>query len=269
MQAGDTLWSIAASHYGGDTARGASGGSRTGTTWPARSSARAQRLVCRSRLSRAALRLAARLAGMDLDVVFLGTAGSMPTADRVADRAARAPRRRAAALRLRRGHAAPAAPLDARADRPPRGLPHPLPRRPLPRAAGDAEDVRAARPRACRSRSTARPGSSSCSGRCAGSSAGSPTRYELEELRPGETLDRGDYRLVTFPVAHGVSSIGYALVEDDRPGRFDVETADALGVPSGPGARRAPARRAGHARRRDDRHARPGARASRGRAARS
>ena len=59
-------------------------------------------------------------------------------------------------------------------------------------------------------------------------------RYELVELEPGETLDRGEYRLVTFPVEHGVSSVGYALVEDDRPGRFDVEAADALGVPFGP-----------------------------------
>ena len=59
-------------------------------------------------------------------------------------------------------------------------------------------------------------------------------RYELRELRPGDTLARGDYRLVTFAVEHGVSSIGYALVEDERPGRFDVETADALGVPFGP-----------------------------------
>jgi ribonuclease Z len=59
-------------------------------------------------------------------------------------------------------------------------------------------------------------------------------QYELVELRAGDTLERGDHRLVAFPVAHGVSSIGYALVEDDRPGRFDVETADALGVPPGP-----------------------------------
>ena len=59
-------------------------------------------------------------------------------------------------------------------------------------------------------------------------------RYELAELRPGDRLERGDYRLETFPVEHGVSSIGYALVEDDRPGRFDVEAADALGVPFGP-----------------------------------
>src|SRR5436189_4664841 len=58
--------------------------------------------------------------------------------------------------------------------------------------------------------------------------------YELVELTPGETIARDDYRLVTFAVAHGVSSVGYALVEDARPGRFDVATADALGVPNGP-----------------------------------
>ncbi|HYZ19522.1 MAG TPA: ribonuclease Z [Gaiellaceae bacterium] len=57
---------------------------------------------------------------------------------------------------------------------------------------------------------------------------------ELKELRPGDELIREDYRLVTFAVAHGVSAVGYALVEDPRPGRFDVQAADALGVPAGP-----------------------------------
>jgi ribonuclease Z len=57
---------------------------------------------------------------------------------------------------------------------------------------------------------------------------------ELKELRPGDELIRDDYRLATFAVAHGVSAVGYALVEDARPGRFDVQAADALGVPSGP-----------------------------------
>ena len=59
-------------------------------------------------------------------------------------------------------------------------------------------------------------------------------RYELVELELGERLDRGDYRLETFAVAHGISAHGYALVEDERPGRFDVEAAEALGVPPGP-----------------------------------
>jgi len=57
---------------------------------------------------------------------------------------------------------------------------------------------------------------------------------ELVELEPGDVLEREEYNLVTFPVAHGVQALGYALVEHPRPGRFDVETADALGVPPGP-----------------------------------
>ena len=57
---------------------------------------------------------------------------------------------------------------------------------------------------------------------------------ELVELRPGDVLERGDYDLVTFLVAHRVQSLGFALVEHPRPGRFDVVAADALGVPSGP-----------------------------------
>jgi ribonuclease Z len=57
---------------------------------------------------------------------------------------------------------------------------------------------------------------------------------ELVEVRPGEALERDGYRILVIPVHHGVAAIGYALVENDRPGRFDVETADALGVPNGP-----------------------------------
>ena len=56
----------------------------------------------------------------------------------------------------------------------------------------------------------------------------------LQELRPGDVLDREDYRLQTFRVAHEVTAVGYALLEDDRPGRFDVGVAEQLGVPVGP-----------------------------------
>ena len=59
-------------------------------------------------------------------------------------------------------------------------------------------------------------------------------RLELVELRDGDVLDRGDYRIVVFRVAHGVTANGYAFVEVPRPGRFDVEAATALGVPPGP-----------------------------------
>jgi ribonuclease Z len=55
-------------------------------------------------------------------------------------------------------------------------------------------------------------------------------RLELRELHPGDVLERDGYNLVTFAPSHGVSAIGFALVEGPRPGRFDVEAADALGV---------------------------------------
>lgn len=57
---------------------------------------------------------------------------------------------------------------------------------------------------------------------------------ELVEIRPGDALDRGDYRIVVFKVAHGTAANGYALVENPRPGRFDVDGAAARGVPEGP-----------------------------------
>ena len=57
---------------------------------------------------------------------------------------------------------------------------------------------------------------------------------QLHELDPGDVLERDGYRLATFGVAHGVSALGWSLIEAKRPGRFDVEGADALGVPDGP-----------------------------------
>lgn len=57
---------------------------------------------------------------------------------------------------------------------------------------------------------------------------------EIVELGPGEWVAREDYRIEAFAVAHRTTAVGYALREDDRPGRFDVEAADALGVPNGP-----------------------------------
>ncbi len=53
------------------------------------------------------------------------------------------------------------------------------------------------------------------------------------ELEPGETVARGEYAIEPFAAEHGVA-LGYALVEQERPGRFDVAVADGLGVPAGP-----------------------------------
>jgi len=60
--------------------------------------------------------------------------------------------------------------------------------------------------------------------------------YELTlvELEAGEAVERADYRIEAFAVEHGVSANGYALVEAPRPGRFDLEAAQRLGVPEGP-----------------------------------
>ena len=57
---------------------------------------------------------------------------------------------------------------------------------------------------------------------------------DLVELEPHAELRRDGYAVAPFPVNHRVEAYGYAFVEDDRPGRFDVETARALGVTEGP-----------------------------------
>jgi ribonuclease Z len=57
---------------------------------------------------------------------------------------------------------------------------------------------------------------------------------QLVELAPNAELPRDGYRIGAFAVDHGVRALGYALVEDDRPGRFDEARAEALGVTPGP-----------------------------------
>jgi ribonuclease Z len=57
---------------------------------------------------------------------------------------------------------------------------------------------------------------------------------ELIELRAGDVLARDGYRVCAFPVEHRVPALGYALVEEERPGRFDEDAAESLGVPFGP-----------------------------------
>ena len=61
-----------------------------------------------------------------------------------------------------------------------------------------------------------------------------PYPLTLSELEPGERVERGEYAIEAFAVDHGMDALGYALVEQGRPGRFDVAAADALGVPDGP-----------------------------------
>jgi ribonuclease Z len=58
--------------------------------------------------------------------------------------------------------------------------------------------------------------------------------YELVTVRPGDVLERGEYRIEAFALHHGVSAVGYAVVEAQRPGRFDPDVAAALSIPIGP-----------------------------------
>jgi ribonuclease Z len=61
-----------------------------------------------------------------------------------------------------------------------------------------------------------------------------PYRIDLVELGPNEELRRDGYLIAPFEVRHRVPTYGYALIEDDRPGRFDDALARELGVEFGP-----------------------------------
>ena len=61
-----------------------------------------------------------------------------------------------------------------------------------------------------------------------------PFEMALIELEPREELQRDGYRIAAFETHHRVTSYGYALVEDERLGRFDERRAAELGVRPGP-----------------------------------
>ena len=60
-------------------------------------------------------------------------------------------------------------------------------------------------------------------------------KYPVEaiEIGPGDVLSRTDYAIHAVAVDHGTQALGYLIAEAARPGRFDVATADTLGVPAG------------------------------------
>jgi ribonuclease Z len=59
-------------------------------------------------------------------------------------------------------------------------------------------------------------------------------KVDIVELKAGQVLKRDDYEIQVVPVDHRTDSVGYALVEHLRLGRFDPERARELGVPEGP-----------------------------------
>ncbi|HKJ36089.1 MAG TPA: ribonuclease Z [Solirubrobacterales bacterium] len=61
-------------------------------------------------------------------------------------------------------------------------------------------------------------------------------RYEVEldELEPGARVNFDGYSVEAFEVEHRIAAFGYLLAEQERPGRFDPELARSLGVAEGP-----------------------------------
>jgi ribonuclease Z len=53
------------------------------------------------------------------------------------------------------------------------------------------------------------------------------------DIAPPPYRGRG-FTVVSAPLEHRIPAIGYCIIEDDRPGAFDVEKARALGIPPGP-----------------------------------
>ena len=57
---------------------------------------------------------------------------------------------------------------------------------------------------------------------------------DIVEIKPGDRLARDDYELLVFETEHRADTVGYALVEHTRLGRFNPERARELGIPEGP-----------------------------------
>jgi ribonuclease Z len=67
-----------------------------------------------------------------------------------------------------------------------------------------------------------------------------PFGVEVTEVKPGEPIGeegrgkRDGYDIQVFGTEHGGGSVGYALKEHERLGRFDPDKARAAGIPEGP-----------------------------------
>jgi ribonuclease Z len=67
-----------------------------------------------------------------------------------------------------------------------------------------------------------------------------PFPIEIEEVKPGAVIGtthhapRTEYEIRVFATEHGGGSVGYAVQEHERRGRFDPDKARAAGIPEGP-----------------------------------
>lgn len=57
---------------------------------------------------------------------------------------------------------------------------------------------------------------------------------KVHTVQPGVVFEDESYTVQCLPLTHRVPAFGYRVSEKDKPGRFDVEKATQLGIPSGP-----------------------------------
>ncbi|MEO8295393.1 MAG: ribonuclease Z [Gemmatimonadota bacterium] len=57
---------------------------------------------------------------------------------------------------------------------------------------------------------------------------------EIVEVKVGDVLRRAEYEIRVFETEHRADTVGYALVEHERLGRFNPDLARVMGIPEGP-----------------------------------
>ena len=57
---------------------------------------------------------------------------------------------------------------------------------------------------------------------------------KVHKVEPGVVFEDEEYIVTCDYLKHKVTAFGYRVIEKDKPGRFDVEKAKKLGIPSGP-----------------------------------
>lgn len=57
---------------------------------------------------------------------------------------------------------------------------------------------------------------------------------KVHTVQPGTIFEDDDFVVSCAPLTHRVPAFGYRVAEKDRPGRFDVDRAMAMGIPPGP-----------------------------------
>jgi ribonuclease Z len=58
--------------------------------------------------------------------------------------------------------------------------------------------------------------------------------FDVVDLEAGDAIEFNAYEVAAFNVRHRGRAFGYAIVEDERPGRFDAQLAGKLGIAFGP-----------------------------------